>query len=76
MTWPLPTLLPLAPRGRYDEDRSGLIELNEFRRLAEDLPSLIGGRHGQRSGHASLAMLAGLALPDEIYRNNPTTLEA
>ena len=55
---------------RYDEDKSGFIELNEFRKLAEDLPSLVGGRHGQRSGQSSISMLAGLALPDEIYRNN------
>lgn len=27
---------------KYDDDHSGLIELPEFRRLAEDLPSLVG----------------------------------
>ena len=27
---------------RYDADHSGQIELPEFRRLAEDLPSLVG----------------------------------
>ena len=53
---------------KYDADKSGTIELNEFRKLAEDLPSLIGGRHGQTRG--PLASVSLLALPDEIYRSH------
>ena len=65
---------------RYDDDKSGQIELNEFRRLAEDLPSLIAQRRAKgegssfgksfSKGRGPFASASMLALPDEIYRNN------
>ena len=54
---------------KYDDDKSGQIELSEFRRLAEDLPSLIKNLDDQSSFVRRKA--SPFVYPDTIAFNAP-----